>query len=610
MKRRYSMPFGAEPQGDGRIRFRLWAPALERLTLALEGPGEERLLEMEPCPQGWFELTTAEASAGSRYRFVMPDGLRIPDPASRFNPEDVHGPSEVVDPAAFLWTDADWQGRPWREAVIYELHVGTFSPSGTFDGVRERLDHLATLGVTALELMPVADFPGARNWGYDGVLPFAPDSRYGHPEQLKRLIEAAHHRGLMVLLDVVYNHFGPEGNYLHAYAPSFFSRRHTTPWGAALNFDGEGCREVRRFFIANALYWLEEFNLDGLRLDAVHAICDESQPDLLRELAEAVYTGPGRTRPRHLVLENDHNAARYLVREGKRPRWYTAQWNDDCHHALHGLLTEESQGYYADYASDPAGHLARCLSEGFAFQGEPSAYRDGKPRGEASVDLPATAFVNFLQNHDQIGNRAFGERITQLAAPSAVRAAHAILLLAPSPPLLFMGEEWDCTSPFPFFCDFGPELSEAVREGRRREFERFPEFNAPEARARIPDPSDAATFALAVLDWSELKQAQHAAVLALHRELLTLRRNVIVPRLPPLGSRAERLAENALRVEWRLADGASLGLLANLGKQPVRLPDTPAGELLYASETAFGERLGRGELPPWSAAWFLGPRSA
>ncbi|EAR23431.1 malto-oligosyltrehalose trehalohydrolase [Nitrococcus mobilis] len=610
MNRHYSMPFGAELQTDGRVRFRLWAPALTRLSLALEGPGEEQLLEMEPRAGGWFELTSAAARAGSRYRFVAPDGQRVPDPAARFNPEDVHGPSEVIDPTAFCWEDADWHGRPWQEAVIYELHVGAFSPSGTFDGVRERLDHLAALGVTALELMPVADFPGARNWGYDGVLPFAPDSRYGRPEALKRLVQAAHQHGLMVLLDVVYNHFGPEGNYLHTYAPTFFTHRHTTPWGAAINFDGEHSQAVRRFFIDNALYWLEEFNLDGLRLDAVHAIYDDGQPDILIELAEAVRAGPARERPRHLVLENDDNATRYLAREAQHPHWYTAQWNDDCHHALHTLLTGESQGYYADYAQYPIRLLVRCLSEGFAFQGEPSPYRGGAARGEPSAGLPSTAFVNFLQNHDQIGNRALGERITQLASPRAVRAAHILLLLAPAPPLLFMGEEWDSQTPFPFFCDFGAELAGAVRDGRRREFAHFPEFSAPGARERIPDPNDAATFALAQLDWSELTHPIHAGALALHRELLALRRQIIAPRLPARTRRSERLAEHALRIEWQLTDGALLGLLANLGQAGVALADTPGGELLYASEAGLEELLQRSELPGWSVVWLFAPTGA
>ena len=340
-------------------------------------------------------------------------------------------------------------------------------------GVIDKLDHLATLGVTAIELMPVADTPGRRNWGYDGVCLFAPQSAYGRPEELKALVDAAHGRGLMVFLDVVYNHFGPEGNYLHVYAPQFFTDRYHTPWGAAINFDG-GFRPVRDFFIENALYWLEEYHLDGLRLDAVHAIRDNSTPDILVELAETVRRRVGTGRQVHLVLENDDNASRYLERDrDDRPRWYTAQWNDDAHHALHVLLTGEDAGYYGDYSDAPARHLGRTLAEGFAYQGEASPHRGGSPRGTPSKRLPATAFVPFLQNHDQVGNRAFGDRISTLADADAVRAAVAVLLLAPSPPLLFMGEEWAARQPFPFFCDFGPDLADKVREGRRREFARF-----------------------------------------------------------------------------------------------------------------------------------------
>jgi maltooligosyltrehalose trehalohydrolase len=376
----------------------------------------------------------------------------------------VHGASEVIDPGAFAWEDGDWNGRPWAEAVLYELHVGTFSPEGTFAGAQRRLDYLAELGVTAIELMPVGDFPGRCNWGYDGVLPFAPDASYGRPEDLKRLIQAAHRRGLMVLLDVVYNHVGPEGNYLHVYArDAFFTERHHTPWGAAVNFDGPGSELVRRFFVDNALYWLEEYHLDGLRLDAVHAILDDSPLHVLEEIAQAVREGPGRERALHLVLENDANQSRFLTRTAAgSPRWYDAQGNDDIHHALHAILTGERHGYYGDNADVPHRHLGRCLAEGFAHQGEASAYRGGEARGERSAHLPPGAFVGFLQNHDQVGNRAFGERLPVLAPPDALTLATAILLLAPSPPLLFMGEEHAAAVPFLYFCDFGPDLAAAV----------------------------------------------------------------------------------------------------------------------------------------------------
>jgi maltooligosyltrehalose trehalohydrolase len=597
------MPFGAEIRGCG-VRFRLWAPAAEQVEVALEGGGP---LPMPPRGEGWFELVTERAAAGSLYRFHTDGGPPVPDPASRFNPMDVHGPSQVVDPLAFEWRDEGWAGRPWEEAVIYELHVGAFTPAGTFAGVAGRLEYLADLGVTAIQLMPVADFPGARNWGYDGVLHFAPDSRYGHPDELKALVQAAHRLGLMVLLDVVYNHFGPEGNYLHLYAPQFFTGRHQTPWGTAIDFDGPASRTVRDFFVHNALYWLEEFRLDGLRLDAVHAILDDSAPDILEELSDAVRQGPGRERHIHLVLENDRNAARYLAPEpGGGPRRYAAQWNDDFHHALHLLLTGEADGYYRDYAGRPASHLGRCLAEGFAYQGEPSAYRHGQPRGEPSGHLPPTAFVNFLQTHDQVGNRALGERLSVLARLEALRAAVAVLLLAPSPPLLFMGEEWAAKEPFLFFCDFGPDLAAAVTEGRRKEFARFRRFADPAARERIPDPNDPDTFHRSCLDWAEPERPGHRDWLALYRRLLALRPAEIVPRLRGMeGGQGsyEPVGGTGLMVRWGLGDGSRLVLCANLGEEPLGGFPPGSGAPLYATHD--GPLPEAGVLPAWAVVWFI-----
>lgn len=610
MRRAHPMRFGAELAAEGGVRFRLWAPAAATVDLCLEGPGVKATVPMARQGEGWFETMVREAAPGARYRYRIDGGKRVPDPASRFQPDDVHGPSEVVDPGAFDWKNAEWAGRPWEEAVLYELHVGAFTPEGTFAGVERRLDHLAGLGVTAVGLMPVADTPGARNWGYDGVYPFAPDGRYGRPEDLKALIQAAHERGLMVFLDVVYNHFGPEGNYLHLYAPQFFTGRYHTPWGNAINFDGPHSRTVRDFFIHNALYWIEEYHLDGLRLDAVHAIFDESEPDILVELAETVRREVGDKRRVHLVLENDHNAARYLARGGGgRPRWYVAQWNDDVHHAAHVLLTGEEAGYYADYAERPIRHLGRALTQGFAYQGEPSRYRHGAPRGESSAHLPLTAFVSFLQNHDQVGNRALGERLTGLAPLEAVRAAAAVMLLAPSPPLLFMGEEWGATQPFHFFCDLESGLADDVREGRRREFARFPAFRDEKAREEIPDPGAPETFALSRLDWADLRVEPHAGWLRHYRALLAIRRREITPRLRRLEGRASRFnvwGETGLTARWRLGDRSDLVLFANLGGSPVRgIEPRPRGRLLYASRGELTDRIGEGVLPPWSVAWFL-----
>ncbi len=601
------MPFGAELTDDG-VRFRLWAPAAEKVDIQLEGPGAHKRIPMQAVGAGWFESITRSADAGTLYRYRVDDDVAVPDPASRFQPHDVLGPSAVVDPAAHVWTQTDWRGRPWHETVLYELHVGTFSSEGTFDGVRRHLDHLAGLGVTAVELMPVADFAGRWNWGYDGVLPFAPDSAYGSPEQLKLLIDEAHSRNLMVFLDVVYNHFGPEGNFLHTYAPQFFTDRFHTPWGAAIDFSR---REVRDFFIHNALYWLQEFRFDGLRLDAVHAIKDDGSPNFLEELADTIHRRIGEDRHVHLVLENEDNTARYLERgEDGRPKRFAAQWNDDFHHALHVLATGEVTGYYEDYADRPIDQLGRCLSEGFAFQGEPLRHRHGRPRGEPSGHLPSTAFVSFLQNHDHIGNRAFGERLTVLVDQRALKTLMVIQLLAPCTPLLFMGEEWGAKQPFFFFCEFQGELADNVRNGRRREFARFPEFQNEETRNSIPDPNAEKTFRASQLDWSCAAVEPHAGWLNMYRELLHLRQREIVPRLRGLRGNAatsRRFDQGGLSVAWRLGDGCTLTLLANLaGSDAVMLPKVPeGGRLLYATHSELPEGAELKRLMPWCAAWFL-----
>ena len=604
MKRVHDMPFGAQLLEGGRTRFRLWAPDANTVELVLDGGPAS---PMQKLDGGWYERL-APAPAGTRYQYRIDGEHEVPDPASRCNPDDVHGASVVVDPAAHEWDDDAWKGRAWSEAVIYELHVGTFSPEGTFAGAEKRLDYLADLGVTAIELLPLADFPGARNWGYDSTLHYAPDSSYGTPDDLKRLVAAAHRRGLMMLIDVVYNHFGPEGNYLHTYARSFFTDRHKTDWGAAINFDGENARPVRDFFIHNTLYWLEEFHFDGLRYDAVHAIVDDTKPHILVEIAEAVRRGPARDREIHLVLENDRNQSRYLEYHDAHPRWYNAQWNDDQHHAFHVLLTGEKDGYYADYADAPARHLGRCLTEGYAYQGDPSPYRDGEARGEPSKQLPPAAFVNFLQNHDQVGNRALGERLPALASSHRLRAATFAWLLAPARPMLFMGEEFAAATPFQFFCDFGPELAKAVTEGRRREFSRFEKFSKGDAAEAIPDPNDPATFERSKLDWASPARDPHRVWLQFYTETLALRREHIVARLEGMrgnAGRYEALTDAALVATWTLGDGSTLTIALNLSDVSVKAPALPQGDLLGCEPPAARDAYQKGELPPNSAACYL-----
>ncbi len=558
----HGMPFGAEVLARGGVRFRLWAPAAGKIELRTA----ERLIPLQSRGDGWFEHTDAGAGPGTLYQYRVDGELLVPDPASRFQPHDVDGPSEVIAPQAYKWGDHAWTGRPWNEAVIYELHVGTFTPEGTYAGAARKLSTLKDLGVTAIELRPLADFAGRRNWGYDGVLPYAPDSAYGRPEDLKSLVDAAHAAGLMMLLDVVYNHFGPKGNYLPRYAPQFFTGRHRTPWGAAIDYTH---KTVREFFVHNVLYWLEEYRFDGLRFDAVHAIIDQSPRHILEEIRARVPAA------KHLVLENDANQARFIG-----PGRCTAQWNEDAHHACHVLATGESDGYYAAYADSPAKHLARALAEGFAYQGEVSPF-SGKARGEPSAHLPPACFVDFLQNHDQIGNRALGERLVSLSTEKEPKALSAILLLAPSPPLLFMGEEWGCGQPFLFFCDFDGELGEAVRKGRRDEFRRFAGF-----KGELPDPLAESTFRQCVLDWGK-----HDAGWLLHyRRLLELRARAIAPRrFGPGGYRM--LGERAFEVKW---DG--LTLIANCGDPAVAVGDFPGAEPLWSSGKP-GD--------PWSVNWWL-----
>jgi len=596
----HDLPFGAQLIAPGRVRFRVWAPGAT--AAAVDIIGRDRI-PMRPQAGGWFEVEL-DCEVGAQYRYAFQTGAEgevvAPDPASRGQAGDVFDPSMVVDAQAYAWRHPNWRGRPWQETVLYELHPGAM---GGFAGIIQRLPELAELGITAIELMPVAEFPGAHNWGYDGVLPFAPDASYGTPDQLKALVDTAHGLGMMVFLDVVYNHFGPDGNYLHSYAPDFFRHDSQTLWGATIDFRRP---EVAEFFSQNALYWLQEYRVDGLRLDAVHAI---SEPSWLPALGQRIRAEIGTQRHIHLVLEHDGNAAHLLgygaaidgaVADSHTSHVFDAQWNDDAHHVLHVLLTGEDSGYYAAYADAPAEKLARCLQEGFVYQGEVSPY-SGEARGEPSAGLPSTAFVNFLQNHDQIGNRAFGERLTVLAHPLALHAAQALILLAPQIPMLFMGEEFCAVQPFLYFTSHrDEELAQAVRQGRRREFARFPQFADPALLEQIPDPNSFATFVSSIPEPGPAPGS--AACLRRVAELLHLRKRHIAPFLHEvraLGARA--IGPKAVHARWRLADGSGLNITVNLAEDGLRESleqlVRPAGaDVLFDSGAAL-EALADGHFP-------------
>ena len=537
----HTLPFGAEIQPDGLTRFRIWAPSVPSLMLdrVAEPP-----VEMQ-SEGGWF-TATVHAPPGMQYRYRLPDGTAVPDPASRRQAQDVHDPSVVVDPKQYVWQHGDWMGRPWHEAVVYEVHPGLM---GGYMGIKDRLAELSVLGITVIELMPLSDFPGARNWGYDGVLPFAPDTAYGSPDELKALIDAAHGLGMMVLIDVVYNHFGPDGAYLHTYAKEFFDEGVHSLWGAAIDFKKP---QVREYFIQNALYWIMEYRFDGLRMDAVQAISEES---FLPEMAEAVRRAIEPGRHVHLTVEHDNNRAT-LLRQG-----FDAQWTDDFHHSMHVLLTDETEGYYEDFEEGTT-HLARVLSEGFAYQGEHSKHAD-RPRGEPSSDLPPTAFVICLQNHDQTGNRANGERLTVLTSPDKLEAATTLMLLSPFIPMLFMGEEYGATNPFLFFTSHGETLADLVRAGRREEFKHFAAFKDESRREQIPDPNAQSTFDASIPDRRDPERFRFI------QNLLQTRRDHITPGIPGCVSEgAKAIGPKHIRAAWKLGTGSRLMIEIDLSDEP------------------------------------------
>lgn len=601
MRCQHEMPFGARLDDGGGVTFRLWAPAARQAQLAIEmGSRAPELHPAEADAQGWWECSVARATAGTLYRWQIDGRLLVADPASRQNPQGPHGPSCVVDPRQFEW-DAGWAGRPWPEAVLYELHVGTFTPEGTFAAAAERLAALADTGITAVELMPVASFGGRFGWGYDGVLPYAPHDAYGTPDDLKHFVQQAHRLGLMVFLDVVYNHFGPDGNYLGTYAPGFFHATKKSPWGAALNFDGPGSGPVREFFIHNALYWLQEYRFDGLRLDAVHAISDDSPTHLLQELSERVRAA-NRGRHVHLVLENEDNGHGHLA-AAPEPGRFDAQWNDDFHHALHVALTGETHRYYHDYGAAPMDLLARSLTHGMLFEG--SERKDGARKElRAAPPQALTTLVNYAHNHDQVGNRAHGERLGQLVPPEAALLPTLLALLTPAIPMLFFGEDWGAPEPFLYFADWEGELRDAVRAGRQREF-------GHDGSGDPPDPCSEGTFEASRPDPERVQADPGRAWRDEVRAALAARRQWITPRQPLLLTgrhSAQRFGERGLAVQWRYDDGRMLSLELNLGPEPLEVEPLHLGpvepQLVFSHRRPPGTP--RGSWLAWSARWTLG----
>ncbi|HTS11201.1 MAG TPA: malto-oligosyltrehalose trehalohydrolase [Candidatus Limnocylindrales bacterium] len=574
---------GAVLLPDHRCRFVAWAPAVPHLSLVV-GLDRKQVVPMNfHCG---FHTAEIDAPAGTRYLFRFPDGRELPDPASRFQPDGIHAASEVVDTRAFRWTDSAFKGHALRDLIIYELHVGTFTADGTFAGAISRLDALVDLGITAVELMPVAQFPGRRNWGYDGAYPFAVQNSYGGPAGLQQFVDAAHARGLSVVLDVVYNHLGPEGNYLGAFGP-FFTDRYHTPWGQAVNFDEADSDPVRNFFVQNALYWLEEFHIDALRLDAVHGIFDFSAHHILAEIAERVSTLSARLqRPLHVIAESDLNDSRLLHSPDRGGYALDAQWTDDFHHSLHTLLTHETAGYYQDFGS--LEDLCVVFREGWRYSGQHSRYRR-RVHGNSPAGIPNERFVVFSQNHDQVGNRALGDRLAQITDFESIKLAAGVTLLAPFVPLLFMGEEYGETRPFLYFTSHtDPALADAVRRGRRAEFAAFG------WTGEIPDPQDEATFRRCILDYEQRHREPHATIWALYKRLISLRKKFALAGQKP-DVRCDA-AHHTLTLSYRSAV-SSLAAVFYFGDEPARISLQPGiGEcslILNSSEFSATNALAR-----------------
>ncbi|AXU95185.1 malto-oligosyltrehalose trehalohydrolase [Erwinia persicina] len=591
--RSFPKSWGAEFVAADTVRFRLWASGQSEVTLRLSAKD----IEMTPTGNGWFEVEVAGVKPGEEYQYVLADGKTVADPASRAQRDDVGGPSLVIDPARYAWQNTGWAGRAWEETVVYELHIGTFTPQGTFRAAIDKLPHLAGLGITMIEVLPLAQFGGRRGWGYDGVLLYAPHAAYGSPEDFKAFVDAAHGYGISVVLDIVLNHFGPEGNYLPLLSPDFFHPERTTPWGAAIAWDVDA---VRRYIVEAPLYWLKEYNLDGLRFDAIDQIEDSQQPHVLIEIAQRIRAEIPQ-RPIHLTTEDCRNVIFLHPRDadGSAPL-FTGEWNDDFHNAVHVFATGETHAYYQDFADQPEKGVARALTEGFIYQGQVSP-QSGEARGVDSRGQPPVTFVDFIQNHDQVGNRAQGERLISLAGADRSKVMLAMLLLSPHIPLLFMGEEYGETHPFLFFTDFHGDLARAVREGRAREFA----GHAGHEGESVPDPNAEQTFIASRLDWHKPETPEGQAWMALTRQLLTLRQQYIVPLLARAGGHSGNVVKTApgfLAVSWTFPQG-TLSMAVNIAATPQPLPDLP-GETIFA----WPDR--GGDLPPHSILVRLLPGDA
>ncbi len=605
------LPIGAEPQPDGGVHFRVWAPRCSEVAVEIEGL-EPASLESES--RGYFSLLSLPARAGMRYRFRLDrNEAALSDPASRFQPDGPHGPSEIIDPESFAWTDSAWRGVAREQLVIYEMHVGTFTPAGSWEAAARELPALAELGITCLEIMPIAEFPGRFGWGYDGVNLFAPTRLYGRPAKFRRFVDLAHALGIAVILDVVYNHFGPDGNYLKLFSAAYFTDRHDNDWGEAINFDGSDSGPAREFFIANAGYWIDEYHLDGLRLDATQAIFDRSEDHILAAIVRQVRSA-ARGRITFVVAENEPQHAK-LVRPAERGGYgLDALWNDDFHHSAMVALTGHHEAYYSDYRGRP-GEFVAAAKHGFLYQGQRYQWQR-KARGTPTLDLPAECFVVFLQNHDQVANSGTGERCHALTSPGRLRAMTAYLLLMPGIPMLFQGQEFGASSPFFYFADHEIGLSHDVREGRRLSLAQFPSLATSEMRAELADPGDIDTFRRSVLDLGERRR--HAPIYALHRDLLELRRTDLVLGQRPCQIDGAALTDEAWMLRFFSKSGADRLLVVNLGRdlllgpapEPLLAPvEGHAWQLLWSSEAPL---YGGSGSPAQDAAgdWLISGQSA